>query len=87
MHAYHSEGEVISSHEVLRRLAVEAGLDADEVADVLAGDRYAAEVHEDESVARGLGVSGVPFFVVDRKYGASGAQPAETLAELLRQAS
>ena len=86
MRAYHSEGEPIASHEVLQRLAVQAGLEADEVADVLAGDRYAAEVREDERVARTLGIGGVPFFVVDRKYGASGAQPAEALAEMLRQA-
>lgn len=87
MRAQHSEGELISSHEVLQRLAVEAGLPADEVAEVLAGDRFAAEVREDERVAGALGISGVPFFVVDRKYGASGAQPAEALAELLDQAA
>ena len=86
MRAYHSEGELIGNHEVLQRLAVEAGLNAGEVAEVLAGDRYADEVRDDEGVARSLGINGVPFFVVDRKYGASGAQPAEALVELLRQA-
>jgi predicted DsbA family dithiol-disulfide isomerase len=86
MRAYHSEGEPIGDAATLERLAVEAGLDAAEVREVLAGDRYAAEVREDEREATELGIHGVPFFVVDRAYGASGAQPPETLLELLRQA-
>jgi predicted DsbA family dithiol-disulfide isomerase len=84
--AYHSEGEPIGDPATLERLAVDAGLDAGEVREVLAGDRYAAEVREDERTAAGLGIHGVPFFVVDRAYGASGAQPPEALLELLREA-
>ena len=86
MRAYLEEGELISSAEVLARLADEVGLPADEVADVLAGDRYADEVRDDERTAAGLGIHAVPFFVVDRKLGASGAQPAPVLLDLLRQA-
>jgi predicted DsbA family dithiol-disulfide isomerase len=87
LRAYHSEGEPIGDPATLERLAVEAGLDAAEVHEVLAGDLYAAEVREDERTAAELGIHGVPFFVVDRAYGASGAQPADTLVELFRQAS
>ncbi|MET9868611.1 DsbA family protein, partial [Streptomyces sp. NPDC006386] len=47
---------------------------------------YAAEVRADESEAAQLGASGVPFFVLDRKYGVSGAQPAEVFAQALTQA-
>jgi predicted DsbA family dithiol-disulfide isomerase len=86
MRAYLQEGELISSAEVLERLASEVGLPADEVRAVLAGDRFAGEVREDERTAAGLGIRAVPFFVVDRKLGASGAQPAEVLRDLLRQA-
>jgi predicted DsbA family dithiol-disulfide isomerase len=86
MRAYLGEGELISDHATLERLAVEAGLPADEVRDVLATDRYAAEVREDERTASSLGISAVPFFVVDRAMGASGAQPPEVLGELLRRA-
>ena len=50
--------------------------------DTLASDRFADEVREDEATARGLGISAVPFFVVDRAFGASGAQPPEVLGEL-----
>jgi predicted DsbA family dithiol-disulfide isomerase len=86
MRAYLTEGELISDHAVLARLAAEVGLPADEVADVLAGDGFAAQVREDETTAAKLGISAVPFFVVDRRIGASGAHPPEALLELLRQA-
>jgi predicted DsbA family dithiol-disulfide isomerase len=86
MAAYHSEGEAIGDSDVLRRLAIEVGLPEDEVAEVLAGDRYAAQVRDDESVAREFGITGVPFFVVDRAFAASGAQSPEILGELLRRA-
>ena len=87
MLAYLSEGELISDAAVLSRLAREVGLFGDEVASLLEGDRYGAEVREDERVAQGLGIHAVPFFVVDRRVGASGAQPPEALLALLRQAS
>jgi predicted DsbA family dithiol-disulfide isomerase len=85
MRAYLTEGEAIGDPAVLERLALEAGLPADDIRDVLGGDRYAAEVREDERTAAGLGIHAVPFFVVDRALGASGAQPAEVLGELLRR--
>ncbi len=86
MRAYLGEGELMSDHAALARLAAEAGLPEDEVRDTLATDRYAAEVREDEATARGLGISAVPFFVVDRAFGAAGAQPPEVLGELLQRA-
>jgi predicted DsbA family dithiol-disulfide isomerase len=86
MRAYLTEGELISDHDVLARLAGEVGLPAGEVRDTLAGDRFAADVRADERTAQELGIHAVPFFVVDRAVGASGAHPAEQLVELLRQA-
>jgi predicted DsbA family dithiol-disulfide isomerase len=86
MRAYLTEGELISDHAVLERLAVDVGLACDEVRDVLSGDRYADAVRDDERMAAALGIRAVPFFVVDRRVGASGAQPAAALLELLRQA-
>ena len=53
--------------------------------DVLATDRYAADVREDERTAMSLGITAVPFFVVDRRMGAAGAHPPEALGELLRR--
>jgi predicted DsbA family dithiol-disulfide isomerase len=84
--AYLSEGQVIGDPAVLERLGLEVGLPGDEVRDVLAGDRYSAEVREDEQLAASLAITAVPFFVVDRAIAASGAQPPELLRELLDRA-
>src|SRR5919112_4498048 len=77
MRASLGEGELISDHATLTRLAVEVGLPEDEVRETLASDRFADEVRADERTAGELGVTAVPFFVVDRKIGAPGAQPPE----------
>jgi predicted DsbA family dithiol-disulfide isomerase len=86
MRAYLTEGELMSDHAALARLAGEIRLPADEVDGLLAGDRFAAEVVDDVRTGVGLGITGVPFFVVDRAFGASGAQPPELLRELLTHA-
>ena len=83
LRAYHTEGQPIGDPDTLERLAVEVGLPADEVHELLAGERYAAEVRDDERTAASFGISGVPFFVVDRSLAASGAQSPEILGQLL----
>jgi len=83
---YMSEGEAIGEHEVLVRLAADAGLDADEVRAVLASDRYASDVRAEEDAARRLGIQGVPFFVFAGKHAVSGAQPADVILRVLEQA-
>jgi predicted DsbA family dithiol-disulfide isomerase len=85
MTAYFSEREPIGDRETLERLAVEAGLPADEVSALLAGDRLADAVRADEEAAVRLGIQGVPFFVLGRRYGLSGAQPADIMLQALRQ--
>jgi predicted DsbA family dithiol-disulfide isomerase len=84
--AYFTEGELISDRSTLVRLGTEVGLDEAKSAEVLDEDRYAAEVREDELEARTLGINGVPFFVVDRRYGISGAQSPATILEVLNEA-
>jgi predicted DsbA family dithiol-disulfide isomerase len=84
--AYFTEGAAIGERATLLRLATEVGLDEREVADILAGDRYATEVRADEREALELGVSGVPFFVVDGKFGIAGAQDADTILNVLERA-
>jgi predicted DsbA family dithiol-disulfide isomerase len=84
--AYFSEHRSIFDHASLTELAVEAGLDRGEVNQVLAGDQFADAVEADEATARSLGATGVPFFVIDRRYGISGAQPAEAILGTLNQA-
>jgi predicted DsbA family dithiol-disulfide isomerase len=84
--AHFTEEASIFDHATLTELAVAAGLDRDEVARVLASDAYAADVEDDEATAAALGVSGVPFFVLDRRYAISGAQPAEVMTQALERA-
>jgi predicted DsbA family dithiol-disulfide isomerase len=81
------EERSIYSRERLLELAVEAGLDRDEAAKVLDDPQaYAAEVRQDEREAQELGANGVPFFVLDRRYGVSGGQPAEVFKQALTEA-
>ena len=86
LRAYFTEGEAIGEPSVLRRLAIEAGLPAGDTDDVLATDRFAAEVREDEDRARLLGINGVPFFAIDERYGVSGAQSSELLFDAISTA-
>ena len=86
LRGYLSEGEAIGEPEVVLRLAVRAGLSADQVSAILSSDTYAREVRADEAEAQRLGIRGVPFFVMAGRYGLSGAQPAETLLRALNQA-
>lgn len=85
MSAHFEHGRVVDDLDVLADLAVEAGLDRDAVAAALAGDDGAGAVRADEAEAAALGVSGVPFFVVDRRIAVSGAQSVEVFAQLLTQ--
>jgi predicted DsbA family dithiol-disulfide isomerase len=86
LRATFTEGEPTADHEVLVRLAAEVGLAAEEAREVLASGRYADEVRVDERDAQRFGITGVPFFVVDRTYGVSGAQPAAVLRQVLDKA-
>lgn len=83
LRAYFSEGELMSDREALIRLAGEVGLDMDEAREMLAGERFANEVRNDERMASAFGISAVPTFVVDRKLGVSGAHPPDSLLQLL----
>jgi predicted DsbA family dithiol-disulfide isomerase len=84
--AYFTEQGSIFDHSSLAGLAADAGLDRATAQGVLTGDEYRQSVEEDEHTARSLGVTGVPFFVIDRRYGVSGAQPPEVMAQVLDRA-
>lgn len=86
LEGYHTAGAPIGEHDTLVRLAAEAGLDTDEVRRVLASDAYAAEVRGDEERAMELGISGVPFFLIDGRFGVPGAQPGDHLLGMLLRA-
>ncbi|MBB6571106.1 DsbA family oxidoreductase [Kribbella sandramycini] len=85
--AYFVDGLPVGDADTLTTLAVEVGLPADRVAEVLAGTDYADDVAADQAQALAYGANGVPFFVIDQKYGVSGAQPLEVFQEALRRAN
>jgi predicted DsbA family dithiol-disulfide isomerase len=84
---YFERGERISQADSLRSMALEVGLPADRVDQVLADPHlHAHAVRQDIDTARQFGIQGVPFFVVDRRYGISGAQPASVLLDIFKRA-
>ncbi len=84
--AYFTEGRDLSDRATLAEVAAGAGLDRAEVDELLAGDVGLDAVRAGEEQARRLGVSGVPFFVVNGKVALSGAQPSELFLQAFEQA-
>jgi predicted DsbA family dithiol-disulfide isomerase len=85
MAAYFAEGRHLGREDELVDLATDAGLDADDAREALRSGRFLEAVRADQQQARAFGINGVPFFVIDGKYGVSGAQPAEAFSQIVRQ--
>jgi predicted DsbA family dithiol-disulfide isomerase len=85
-HAYFTEGKNLSDLESLVQIGVEIGLNEDEVRGTLLSDAFVEDVKSDAFEAEQLGIRGVPFFVFDRKYAVSGAQPVEVFENALNNA-
>ena len=85
--AYFTEQRSIFDLESLVKIAAEAGLDAMEVREALESNRYVDAVTRDLNEARSLGVTGVPFFVIDHRYGISGAQATDVFSRALKMAT
>ena len=86
LRAYFTEGQPIADVDTLVGLGAEVGLDPAEARQVLDSDAYLAAVNADLAQARAYGITGVPFFVVDQKFGVSGAQDSAVFADLLDKA-
>lgn len=84
--AFFTDGLSISDIDTLVDLAKEIGLDTSESRKMLESDQFTSEVRQDESKAQEIGITGVPFFVIDMKYGISGAQGEENLLAALNEA-
>jgi predicted DsbA family dithiol-disulfide isomerase len=84
---YFVEGADVGDHDVLARAAADCGMDAQAVRTRLATDEDVDAVRADIDAAQRMGVNGVPFFIINGRYGVSGAQPGEALAQAFRQAS
>ncbi|MGP3536597.1 DsbA family oxidoreductase [Microbacterium sp. RD1] len=85
MSAYFTEGRHVGRDDELVALAADVGLDAEQAKVALESHRYLSDVRADQEQAAAYGINGVPFFVVDGKYGVSGAQPAAAFAQIARQ--
>ncbi len=85
MKAYFTEGQNIADIQTLVNLSKEVGLDAKEAEKVLRNNEYSDLVKDQQQEARQLGVQGVPFFVINRKYGISGAQQTDYFVRALEQ--
>jgi len=85
MDAYWAEARDIGDHDELRAIAAEIGLAADDVEEVLAGDRFGDVVESSTAQAVGVGVTGVPGFVLDRRLLVLGAQPDELFDRAFEQ--
>lgn len=83
MAAYFMEGRAIGDRDTLVELAGEVGIDSERARAALDSDEFADDVRADEREAAELGITGVPFFVINRRYGVSGAQPPEVMLEAL----
>ncbi len=86
LRAQFTEGAIVDDLDVLAGLAEDVGLDGAEVRAMLATDRYDDAVQADIEEAAALGSSGVPFFVFDRAFAVSGAQPLEVFSTALERA-
>ena len=86
LRAHFTEGADLASTDTLVALMQDVGVDPEKTRQTLVSGEYGDAVREDMEEARALGANGVPFFVIDRKYGVSGAQPVETFLTALRTA-
>lgn len=83
--AYFERGRDIGDLEVLVEIAANQGLDPQATRELLNSEAGRAQVREDDRWAKAQGLQGVPFFLINRRYGFSGAQPAEAIVDILRQ--
>jgi predicted DsbA family dithiol-disulfide isomerase len=86
LEAYFTQARNVADHDVLREVAVATGLDPVRVDEVLGSRELEQQVWADIEQAQAYGATGVPFFVIDQKYGVSGAQPTEVFAQVLEKA-
>lgn len=82
---YFSQHKNIDDNEVLLQAGITAGLEEKDIKEVLESDKFAVEVRNDQSEAQEIGVTGVPFFVFNRKYAVSGAQPSQAFLETIEK--
>jgi predicted DsbA family dithiol-disulfide isomerase len=87
MKAYFTDGVDLSKNENLITCATQAGMESNIVEQLLASDMGVAEVIQAEKEIQQLGITGVPFYIINNKYGLSGAQPPDAFIEVIQKAA
>jgi predicted DsbA family dithiol-disulfide isomerase len=85
LRAYFTESKHIGDHETLSELAVEVGMNQEAVEKMLESDEMADAVHGDEQTAGQYGITAVPFYLINKKYALTGAQPTEVFVQALKK--
>jgi predicted DsbA family dithiol-disulfide isomerase len=85
--AYWCWGQDIGEGDVLKTIAIVNGFDGEDIVSQLNSDKHKTEVLEEARMAQNIGVSGVPTFIINRKYGVTGAQSSSTLMDVIRKAA
>jgi predicted DsbA family dithiol-disulfide isomerase len=85
LRAYFTESKHIGDHETLSELAVEVGMNQEDVEKMLESDEMADAVHGDEQTAGQYGITAVPFYLINKKYALTGAQPTEVFVQALKK--
>lgn len=85
LYAFFTESKHIGDHVTLADLAEDVGLNREAVIQMLSSDEMADEVRADEETAKAYGVTGVPFYLIDKKYALTGAQPTEVFVQALNK--
>ena len=86
LRAHFTDGLAIGHTDVLVELGTELEIDSREIRKMVESDRFAGDVRSDEAMAQSYGISGVPFFVIEKRWGVSGAQPTELFLQAIGQA-
>ncbi|WP_370568673.1 DsbA family oxidoreductase [Fictibacillus sp. 26RED30] len=85
LYAFFTESKHIGDHETLANLAEDVGLNREAVRQMLSSDKLSDEVRADEETAKAYGVTGVPFYLIDKKYALTGAQPTDVFVQALNK--
>lgn len=85
LRAYFTESKHIGDHKTLIKLAVEVGLNREEVEKMLVSDEMTEEVRADQRLAQQYGIRAVPFFLLNKKYALTGAQPTDVMIQALEK--
>ena len=83
--AYFEKSKPVFSHDDLLAITDEIGINRNDASALLQSDKFMERVREDQALASSLGANGVPFYVVDMKFGISGAQPQEIFDQIFAE--